>query len=204
MFMVSYSVSWRTACTSWQRNVSFTLPWSLFWVISWQEDRPPEGTGGKKMSHSHVSKPSSAFSWICQLLPPFYQELQSGSHSSYSSQLYQNPLCLVPRSWGSFVKAKQLFNSSIPVLVHPDIMKQFIVKVDVCDSVPGAVLALQSGPQGKLQPCAFFSHWLTPPEQHYDVRDRELLAIKLALEELSRLLGGTKQPFIIWTNHNLP
>lgn len=25
----------------------------------------PEGAGGKKKSHSHISKPSSAFSWIC-------------------------------------------------------------------------------------------------------------------------------------------
>lgn len=66
------------------------------------------------------------------------------------------------------------------------------MKVDVCDSVPGAVLAQQSGPQGKLQPCAFFSHLLTPPEQNYDVRDYELLTVKLALEELSRWLGGTE------------
>lgn len=48
MFIVSYNVSWRTACTSWQRNVSFTLPWSLFRVIFWQEDRPLKVRAGKK------------------------------------------------------------------------------------------------------------------------------------------------------------
>ncbi len=33
-----------------------------------------------------------------------------------------------------------------------------------------------------LQPCAFLSRKLTPAEQNYDIRNRELLAIKLALE----------------------
>lgn len=31
--------------------------------------------------------------------------------------------------------------------------------------------------------------------------DRELLAVKLALEEWRHLLEGTEQPFVVWTDH---
>lgn len=37
--------------------------------------------------------------------------------------------------------------------------------------------------QGKLHPCAFFSHLLLQAEQNYNVGDKELLTIKLGLEE---------------------
>ena len=52
-----------------------------------------------------------------------------------------------------------------------------------------------------LHPCAFFSRRLSPAEQNYDVGNRELLAIKLALEEWRHWLEGVKQYFIVWTNH---
>uniref|UniRef100_A0A8C7XSH6 Gypsy retrotransposon integrase-like protein 1 n=1 Tax=Oryzias sinensis TaxID=183150 RepID=A0A8C7XSH6_9TELE len=54
---------------------------------------------------------------------------------------------------------------------------------------------------GKLKPCAFFSRKLSPSEQNYDVGNRELLAIKLALEEWRHWLEGAEQPFIVWTDH---
>ncbi|KAK2905717.1 hypothetical protein Q8A73_009660 [Channa argus] len=53
----------------------------------------------------------------------------------------------------------------------------------------------------KLRPCAFFSRQLSPVERNYSVGDRELLAIKLALEEWRHWLEGAPQPFIIWTDH---
>lgn len=40
-----------------------------------------------------------------------------------------------------------------------------------------------------------------PTERNYDIGDRELLAIKLALEEWRHWLEGTEQPFLIWTDH---
>lgn len=76
--------------------------------------------------------------------------------------------------------------------------KQFTVEVDVG---AGAVLSQRSGFQGKLQPCAFFSHHLSPTEKNYDVGDREILAIKLALNEWWHWLHGAELPFIIWTDH---
>uniref|UniRef100_A0A3Q2VWQ2 Gypsy retrotransposon integrase-like protein 1 n=1 Tax=Haplochromis burtoni TaxID=8153 RepID=A0A3Q2VWQ2_HAPBU len=65
----------------------------------------------------------------------------------------------------------------------------------------GAILSQRSGPLNKLRPCAFFSRRLTPAEKNYDIGDRELLAVKLALEEWRHWLEGAGQPFLIWTDH---
>lgn len=57
-----------------------------------------------------------------------------------------------------------------------------MVKV-ATDSGVGAVLSQRAHRNQKLHPSAFFSRRLTPVEWNYNVRNWELLAIKLALEE---------------------
>ncbi|KAM4597217.1 uncharacterized protein V3H82_022928 [Fundulus diaphanus] len=42
---------------------------------------------------------------------------------------------------------------------------------------------------------------LSKAERNYDVGDRELLAVKLALEEWRHWLEGAKFPFLVWTDH---
>ena len=42
---------------------------------------------------------------------------------------------------------------------------------------------------------------MSPPERNYDVGNRKLLAVKLALEEWRHWLEGTEIPFIVWTDH---
>ncbi len=46
-----------------------------------------------------------------------------------------------------------------------------------------------------------FSHKLSPAEKNYDIGNRELLAIKLALEEWRHWLEGAQEPFIVLTDH---
>ncbi len=52
-----------------------------------------------------------------------------------------------------------------------------------------------------MHPCAYFSHRLSPSERNYDIGNRELLAVKLALEEWRHWLEGSGEPFIVWTDH---
>ena len=73
-----------------------------------------------------------------------------------------------------------------------------MVEVDASDVGVGAVLSQRAVEDQKLHPCAFFSHRLSPTERNYD-GNRELLAVKLALEEWLHWLEGTKQPFLVWT-----
>lgn len=65
----------------------------------------------------------------------------------------------------------------------------------------GAVLSQQSATDQKLHPCAFFSQRLSPTERNYDIGNRELLAVKMALKEWRHWLEGTKMLFQVWTDH---
>ncbi len=64
----------------------------------------------------------------------------------------------------------------------------------------GAVLS-QRSKSDKLHPCAFFSRQLTPTQRNYDIGNRELLAVKIALEEWRHWLEGAKHSLLIWTDH---
>ncbi|KAI2660981.1 Transposon Tf2-8 polyprotein [Labeo rohita] len=75
------------------------------------------------------------------------------------------------------------------------------VEVDASTAGVGAVLSQAAGDPALLHPCAFYSHKLSPAEQNYDVGNRELLAIKLALEEWRHWLEGARHPVTIITDH---
>ena len=100
----------------------------------------------------------------------------------------------------AFQELKRLFTTA-PILVHPDPSRQFIVEVDASDSGVGAVLSQRSPADQKLHPCAFYSRRLAPAERNYSIGDRELLAVKLALEEWRHYLEGAEHPFVVWTDH---
>ena len=65
----------------------------------------------------------------------------------------------------------------------------------------GAILSQRSAQDQKLHPCAFLSHRLNPAERNYDVGNRELLAVKMALEEWRHWLEEAEQPFLVWADH---
>lgn len=100
----------------------------------------------------------------------------------------------------AFDRLKSLFTSA-PILVTPDASRQFIVEVDASEVGVGAILSQRSSADEKIHPCAFFSHRLSPAERNYDVGNRELLAIRLALGEWRHWLEGAPVPFIVWTDH---
>ncbi len=111
----------------------------------------------------------------------------------------------VPFTWSA--QAQEAFDNlksrfiSAPVLSTPDSERQFIVEVDASDVGVGAVLSQRSSRDGKVHPCAYFSHRLNPAERNYDIGNRELLAVRLALGEWRHWLEGSAQPFLVWTDH---
>ena len=64
----------------------------------------------------------------------------------------------------------------------------------------GAVL-MQSDEAGDLHPCAYFSKTFSSAERNYDIYDRELLAVILALVEWKQYLQGTSRPVSVLTDH---
>ncbi|KAI2659133.1 Transposon Tf2-9 polyprotein [Labeo rohita] len=105
-----------------------------------------------------------------------------------------------PDALSAFHELRRRFTTA-PVLRHPDPQLPFLVEVDASSTGVGAVLSQKQGEPPKTFPCAFFSHKLSPAEKNYDVGNRELLAIKLALEEWRHWLEGACNPFVILTDH---
>ena len=108
-------------------------------------------------------------------------------------------------SWGqeaedAFRGLKGRFTSA-PILVHPDPGRQFIVEVDASNTGVGAIMSQRSAGDSKVHPCAFYSHRLSPAKQNYDIGNKDLLAVKLAIEEWRQWLEGAQVPFQVWTDH---
>ncbi|KAK3547073.1 hypothetical protein QTP86_009905 [Hemibagrus guttatus] len=100
----------------------------------------------------------------------------------------------------AFQQLKDCFTTA-PILRHPDPDLPFVVEVDASSSGLGAVLSQSHGGPGKLHPCAFYSRKFTTAEANYDVGNRELQVIKVALEEWRHWLEGARHPFQVLTDH---
>ena len=104
------------------------------------------------------------------------------------------------RAERAFQKLKRRF-ATAPILIHPDPKAQFIVELDASIVGVGAILSYCAAGDSKVHSCAFYFHHLSPAEQNYDIGNKELLAIKLALEEWRQWLEGAQVPFQVWTDH---
>ncbi|KAK3548239.1 hypothetical protein QTP70_005825 [Hemibagrus guttatus] len=109
-------------------------------------------------------------------------------------------LAWTEQAWAAFQQLKDCFTMA-PILRHPDPDLPFVVEVDASSSDLRAVLSQSHGEPGKLHPCAYYSRNLMAAEANYDVGDRELLAIKAALEEWRHWLEGARHPFQVLTDH---
>ncbi len=119
----------------------------------------------------------------------------SQTSAPLTSLLRHKPKSLswTPEAIQAFQHLKLAFCSA-PALFHPNPTLRFVVEVDASTLGVGAVLSQWKGEPPVLHPCAYFSRKLSPAEQNYDIGDRELLAIKLALEEWRHWLEGAQHP----------
>ena len=108
------------------------------------------------------------------------------------------PFRWTPKVDAAFTTLKTHF-STAPILIMPNPEQQFVRGRRLQYRREG--LLSQRAPDGKVQPCAFFSRRLSPAERNYAVGDWELLELKLALEEWRHLLEGSTVPFLVWTDH---
>ncbi|KAI3374612.1 hypothetical protein L3Q82_021182 [Scortum barcoo] len=108
-----------------------------------------------------------------------------------------------PRAEEEFQHLKERFTTA-PVLTMPDPHPQFIVEVDASNEGVGAVLSQRFPKDHCIHPCAFLSPKLSPAERNYYVENRELLAIKVALEEWRHWLGGAEQPSLVVHGYQPP
>ncbi|SJL13535.1 uncharacterized protein ARMOST_16979 [Armillaria ostoyae] len=106
-------------------------------------------------------------------------------------------------TWGTaqqiaFQRLKNQFAIDV-ILRIPTEKGQFRVEADASEGAIGAVLSQEQ--DGKWRPVAFLSKALTITERNYEIYDKELLAIMLALDKWRHYLMGATVDFEIWTDH---
>jgi hypothetical protein len=109
------------------------------------------------------------------------------------------PWLWTPLQQCAFESLKTTF-SSAPVLSIPDTTRPFSIMTDASLLAAGAIL-LQEDTNMDLHPCAYFSKTFIAAERNYDIYDRELLAVILALTEWKQYLQETTHLVTIITDH---
>ena len=89
---------------------------------------------------------------------------------------------------------------TILLLFSPD--KEIRIETDASDLAIGACLC-QLRPTGKWQPVAYHSRKMSPAEQNYDIHDKELLAIVVALQHWRTYVEGSSKTTIFTDYKNL-
>jgi len=89
---------------------------------------------------------------------------------------------------------------SRPLLVAPDLDKEFRVEADTSNFATGGVLSIKCE-DNKWRPVAYISKSLNETEQNYEIHDKEMLAVIHCLEAWRHFLEGTRSKFEVWTDH---
>ncbi len=110
---------------------------------------------------------------------------------------------LTPWEWGSaqdqaFAELKRRMVEDV-ILAIPNETDPFMVKADASEGAVGVVLSQKQN--GKWHPVAFMSKSLSVTERNYEIYNKELLAIMLALDEWCHYLMGAAVDAKIWTDH---
>jgi len=98
-----------------------------------------------------------------------------------------------------FDKLKKAFMTR-PVLVAPDLDKEFRVEVDALNYATGGVLSIKCS-DDLWRLVAFISKSLSDIERNYEIYNKEILAIVRCLEAWRHFLEGTVVKFEIWTDY---
>ena len=99
----------------------------------------------------------------------------------------------------AFKQMKEIFTTR-PLLVAPDLDKEFRVEADASNFATGGVLSIKCE-DGKWRPVAYISKLLNETERNYEIHDKEILAVIRCLEAWRHFLEGTKERFEIWSDH---
>ena len=87
-----------------------------------------------------------------------------------------------------------------PVLVVPDLDKEFRVEADASNYATGGVLSIKCSDK-MWRPVVFISKSLSDTERNYKIHNKEMLAVVRCLEVWRHFLEEAAIKFEIWTDH---
>ena len=106
--------------------------------------------------------------------------------------------------WGeeqqkAFEQLKMVFTRR-PLLVAPNLDKEFRVEADASNFATGGVLSIKCK-DNKWRPVTYISKSLNEMERNYEIHDKEMLAVIRCLEAWRHFLEGTRSKFEVWMDH---
>jgi len=99
----------------------------------------------------------------------------------------------------AFEQLKMVFTSR-PLLVAPDLDKEFRVEADASNFAMRGVLSIKCE-DNKWRLVAYISKSLNETERNYEIHDKEMLAVIQCLKAWRHFLEGTRSKFKVWTDH---
>ena len=133
----------------------------------------------------------------------FYRRFIEG-FSKIAKLLYQ--LTEKDRNWEFGEKQQKDFENVVhiltdtPILAHNDPKKAVTIETDALKYITAGIIS-QIEDDGFLRPIAFRSKSMSKSECNYDVHDKQLLTIILALEDWRRYVKESPQRAKILTDH---
>jgi hypothetical protein len=177
-----------------------TIEYLGFLVFHGHINMDPEKVSGimKWPIPANVKKVQS-FLGFCNFYRRFIQD-----YSTIARPLFDLTRKDVPFIWGhaqqrAYDTLLKAFTTA-PLLALPDPGKPYRLITDASDFAAGAILE-QPDALNRWHPVAYYSKSLQPAERNYEIHNKELLAIILALENFRHYLEGHAAPIEIWTDH---
>lgn len=96
----------------------------------------------------------------------------------------------------AFNTLRELLTTS-PILIIPDLNKEYILDTDACDYAIGAVLSQEK--DGHVLPIEYFSKLLDKNQRNYHISEKELMAIVFSVDHFKQYLYGSF--FTVNTDH---
>jgi len=87
-----------------------------------------------------------------------------------------------------------------PLLVAPNLDKEFRVEVDASNFATGGILSIKCK-DNRWRLVAYISKSLNEIEHNYEIHDKEMLVVIRCLEAWRHFLEGTRKKFEIWLDH---
>ena len=100
----------------------------------------------------------------------------------------------------AFDKLKAILRSE-PILLAPNLNREFKLAVDASDVCVGGVL-LQEDDNGVDHPVCYFSKTFNIYQKNYSTVEKERLSLILALQHFEVYLTSSSSPIIVFSDHN--
>jgi len=99
----------------------------------------------------------------------------------------------------AFEQLKEIFTTR-PLLVAPDLDKEFRVETDASNFATGGVLFIKCK-DNKWRPVVYILKLLNETERNYEIHNKKILIVIQCLEAWRHFLESTKGKFEIWSDH---